>query len=416
MKPGAKFNIIKKTLFNLGLVFGSVLIVILLLEVALRFTHYNILISRYEEFRYYYISDPKKGYDIKPNVGKFQSNVDNKIYFPIWSNELGCFDDPYRGEKDYILLLGDSFVHGHAPLADKWGSQLEKLLGYRVLKCGVDGYGTKQAYLKAQEIIEIAKTAPRLIILGYCLNDLEDDYLFPNQTVIDGYLVHLKELQNIKTGELSLRENLEKKFSLLSSGSLIKIKNFIKRNSIIGRIFADFVKDNIMSTPKNNICNNVFLSFLEFPWIDNAWKNHFKNIDLVKSLAIKNNAKLLIVIIPTREQVYPFLFDWQGAGLNPERPNKKIINFLNNAGIGYVNLLPLFKEYANQLPRNLLSPSDDLYWQYDGHWSINGEHLAGLLVAKDILEDKVIPITHRDERLRLINQQLAEFRETQAAR
>ena len=407
---------IKNKLFNLGILFGSVLVVILLLELALRFTHYSFLMSRNEEFRYYYKSDLKKGCDIKPNVNKFQSNVENKIYFPVWSNELGCFDDPYRGEKDYILLVGDSFVHGHAPFADKWGSQLEKLLGYRVLKCGVDGYGTKQEYLKAQEIIGIIKTDPRLIILGYFLNDLEDDYLFPRQTVIDGYVMHLKELQNIETGEVSLRENLEKDFSTLSSGSFIKIKNIIKRNSIIGRIFADFVKANIMSGPKSNINNKVSLSFFEFPWIENAWKNHFENIDLLKSLAIKNNAKLLIVIIPTREQVYQFLFDWQGARLNPETPNKKIINFLKNAGIGYVNLLPLLKEYANQLPRNLLSPSDDLYWQYDGHWSINGEHLAGLLVAKDILESKVIPITHRDDKLRLINQQLAEFRETQAAR
>src|SRR5450759_3598672 len=166
MKPGAKLNMIKNNLFNSGLIFGSVLIVFLLLEVALRFTHYSFLLSRYEEFRYYYKSDLKKGYDIKPNVDKFQSNVENKIYFPVWSNELGCFDDPYKGEKDYILLVGDSFVHGHAPFADKWGSQLEKLLGHRVLKCGVDGYGTKQEYLKTQEIIGIIKTAPRLIILG----------------------------------------------------------------------------------------------------------------------------------------------------------------------------------------------------------------------------------------------------------
>jgi hypothetical protein len=32
----------------------------------------------------------------------------------IWSNELGCFDGPYRGENDLILLVGDSSTHSYA--------------------------------------------------------------------------------------------------------------------------------------------------------------------------------------------------------------------------------------------------------------------------------------------------------------
>ena len=55
--------------------------------------------------------------------------------------------------NDYILLVGDSFTHSYAPFPDKWGTRIEKLLHYRVLKCGVTGYGTKQEWLKAAEII-----------------------------------------------------------------------------------------------------------------------------------------------------------------------------------------------------------------------------------------------------------------------
>lgn len=400
----------KDNLIKVGLILTSIIIVFILLEVFLRFTHYNIIISKYEEFRYYYMSDKIKGYDIKPNVNKFQSNVDEEIYFPIWSNELGCSDDAYKGEKNYILLAGDSFVQGHAPFADKWGSQLEKLLGYRVLKCGVDSYGTKQEFLKANGIIKLTKTPPRLIIVGYCLNDLEDDYLFPNMTVIDGYLVHLKELKNVKTGEIISRKHLEQKYGLISSGLLIRIKNFIKRESIIGRLLINAVRNKFMGPSNNSLYNNVFISFLDFPWIEDAWKNHLKNIELIKSLAMKNNAKLLIVIIPTKEQVYPFLFDWKDAGLDPERPNKKLKSFFKRAGITYIDLLPILKEYADQRPRKFLSPSKDLYWRYDGHWSIKGEYLVGLLVAKYILENNVIPIIDKDEKLKLINQNLEQFR------
>jgi len=403
-------NSIKIKILNAGLILVSIVLVIILLEVILRFTHYDILITQYEEFRNYYVADRNKGYDIKPNVGKFQSNVDEEVYFPVWSNALGCFDEPYKGERDYILLLGDSFVFGHAPFTDKWGSQVEKLLGYRVLKGGVDSYGTKQEFLKGKEIIKMTKTSPRLIIVGYFWPSLERDYCFPNQTVIDGYLVYQNELKDVKTGETVFsRKKLEEKFGLLSSSPLIKIKNFIKRESIIGKLIISAVKDKIMGPSENNIYKNVPISFLDFPWIENAWENNFKNIKSIQSLAEQNGAQLLIVIIPTKEQVYPFLFDWKSAGLDRERPNKKLTTFFNRTGIKYIDLLPLFEKYADQRPRKFLSPSKDLYWRYDGHWNIKGNDLAGLLVAKYILEHNLISTTSTDEKAILINQKLQEY-------
>lgn len=403
---------IKCPLLNIALILLSLLIVIISLEVLLRFTHYNTIISKNMEFRDYFKSDAIKGYDIQANIAKFQSNTDEEIYFDIWSNEIGCFDKPYKGEKDYILLLGDSFSHGQVPFADKWGSQIEELLEYRVLKCGVPGYGTKQEFLKGKELIDLLKTSPRLIILGYCFNDLEDDYLFPRYAVVDGYMVNFKELVNIETGETKLRKDLETKFGLLSSGFFIKIKNFIKRNSIMGSLLISSIKDKYLEDqPHKNLYENVFLSFRDFKWIDNAWENHFNNIKAIKSLATNNNANLLIIIIPTKEQVYPFLFDWKGAKIDPERPNNRIINYFNKEGINYIDLLPLFNEFANQKPRKHLAPGDDFYWRNDGHWSVKGEHLVTLLVAKHILENDMIPITGKTERLKLINNKLEEFRE-----
>ncbi|MGB9294480.1 MAG: hypothetical protein WCB64_14310, partial [Desulfobaccales bacterium] len=122
-----------------------------------------------------------------------------------------------------------------------------------------------------------------------------------------------------------------------------------------------------------------------------------------------NGAQLLIVIIPTKEQVYPFLFDWKSAGLDRERPNKKLTTFFNRTGIKYIDLLPLFGKYADQRPRKFLSPSKDLYWRYDGHWNIKGNDLAGLLVAKYILEHNLISTTSTDEKAILINQKLQEY-------
>ncbi len=42
-----------------------------------------------------------------------------------------------------------------------------------------------------------------MIIVGYCeANDLEGDLLYPNYTVLDGYVVAYKILWDIKRGEI----------------------------------------------------------------------------------------------------------------------------------------------------------------------------------------------------------------------
>ena len=101
---------LKGFLANLGLILASLLAAALLLEAVLHFTPYRRLLLRERDLRYYYQFDPTRGYDIRPNVPKMPTSVDMSVDYDIWSNELGCFDEPYRGEPDFILLVGDSFT------------------------------------------------------------------------------------------------------------------------------------------------------------------------------------------------------------------------------------------------------------------------------------------------------------------
>ena len=109
-----------------------------------------------------------------------------------------------------------------------------------------------------------------------------------------------------------------------------------------------------------------------------------QNLAAFKDLAAANGARLLVVLIPTNTQVYPFLAAHQGLDL--ERPNRILGGFLKAQGIDYLDLLPLMRTYADQQPRPSLNPDRDLYWQHNSHWSIRGEHLVGLLVSRYILE------------------------------
>jgi len=401
---------------NAGLIVLSVMAMLVLLETALRFTPYRYLLTRDRHLRYYYQADLQKGFDIAPDVQGKRLSVDNRVEFDIWSNELGCFDRPYRGEEDYILLLGDSFTHSYAPFPDKWGTRMEALLHYRVLKCGVSGYGTRQELLKASDIIARVGRPPRLIIVGYFWNDLSDDYSFPSLTVIDGFLVESTPYKDPQTSQLS-KAKLEKRLTFwdrwfsgdypLNFGE--KIRYYLDQRLIVMNLMDDALV-RFLPSKTNALANPTkFLAFQdEQPWARPVWGQHLQNLAAFKDLAAAHQANLLVVLIPTNTQVYPFLVAHQGLDL--ERPNKILGRFLQSRGIDYLDLLPLMRTYADQTPRPALNPDKDLYWRQNSHWSIRGEHLAGLLVSRHILTHHLVPAPDREARLRKIEAQLADWR------
>ncbi|MFZ5448155.1 MAG: SGNH/GDSL hydrolase family protein [Thermodesulfobacteriota bacterium] len=389
--------------------------VLFCLEMALHFTSYKHLLTRDRHLRYYYQVDPIKGFDIKPNVKAIPLSVDNRIQYCIWSNELGCFDEPYREEKQFILLLGDSFTHSFAPFQDKWGTQIEKLLNYRVLKCGVTGYGTGQELKKAEEIIEKVKNKPQLIIVGYFFNDLSDDIAFPNLTVVDGFLVPSVKYKDPETNKI-LIEKLTKQYTLwekvfsgtypLSLGDMIRYH--LDRNLILMNLVNDSFARILPEKISDYTVSNKMLAFEPEDKIWNFWQQHFQNLLAFKKLARADQANLLMVLIPTNLQVYPFLAPHPGIDL--ERPNRVLAQFFQAQGIDYLDLLPLLRSYADQTPRSGLNPEKDLYWRHNSHWSIRGEHLVGLLVSRYILEHNLLQVPDREAKLRIIEDRLKDFR------
>ena len=150
------------------------------------------------------------------------------------------------------------------------------------------------------------------------------------------------------------------------------------------------------------------MAFQDETKIRQFWKAHLANLAAFKDLAAANGAKLLVVLIPTNTQVYPFLAAHQGLDL--ERPNRILGSFLKAQGIDYLDLLPLMRSYADEQPRLPLNPDRDLYWQHNSHWSLRGEHLVGLLVSRYILEQRLVQVPDRETKLREISGKLRKFR------
>jgi hypothetical protein len=398
--------LIKKTLAGLGLVAASIILVLILVETGLRFTPYKNLLafSRSHVPEGYYRPDPVMGYDIRENFPKTDIFLNDGVKYPIWSNEIGCFDAPYGGEKDFVLLVGDSFAHAFAPFQDKWGAGMESLLGMRVLKCGVSGFGTKQAALKADSTCARVRQTPRLIVVGYFMNDFIDDYLFPQYSVTDGYFYITKRLVDRTSGAIAEKVRTKPPKSL---------RIWLKQHSIGYNLYERAMMRFSPSGEERVIhveavdgrCSDP--STCEYPWLTKAWQAHIDNIRSFRALAHAPDSKVLFVLIPARGQIYPFLHGETDPLL--DRKYAIVRKELEKAGLPSLDLLPLLRAYANTTPRKSLDPKTDLYWAMDGHWNIKGNHLAGLLVSEYILEKDLVHIPDRVERLASIREKLKGF-------
>ena len=146
----------KGKLANIALFFGSIILVLLVIEVTLRAYHGE---WRYTNFRFPYANkfDGLHIYDTELGWVPKQGQVDGwettvKILAAgVRSNGRGEIWD----ETDNpILAVGDSFTFGDGVRdSETWPAQLEQLSERRVINGGVDGYGLDQTYLRARHLI-----------------------------------------------------------------------------------------------------------------------------------------------------------------------------------------------------------------------------------------------------------------------
>jgi len=435
---------IKRWIGNICLILFGIIIALAILEGVLRFTEYRKY-SGSVQFRYYYKPDARLGHDIQENHPGLNIHIEGNYYHKIFSNELGCMDEPYNGEKDYILLVGDSFVHCFTPFDDKWGTIIDRTCNYRVLKCGVGAYGTRQELIKAQDIISKAKVPPRLIVVGYYMNDLGNDYLFPESTIVDGFLVTKRKIVDYHTGEIEVRDNsflegrakrYERKMrcSRLDnytncSSVFQKSKNWLSENllvsskiehmasvgkSLLRKLRRSFAGDNISKKDKQELQEDIyatdylgFYSTERLPWLKKAWSDHLDNIKAFKALSDRMGSKLLVVIIPAKFQVYDYLM--RDKLIDIDQPIRILHDFLDREGIAYFDLLQPMKAYADLRPKRWLDPEKDLYWRLDGHWNSKGNRLAGFLVSEYILKNNLINVPDKDRKLTEIQEKLKAF-------
>ncbi|MDE2071659.1 MAG: hypothetical protein KGI70_02935 [Patescibacteria group bacterium] len=352
---------IKKFALNALLTAAAVLAALLIAEFALRALGYGILLPHESMPDGYYTANAQEGYDIAPNFATSTHGFVDGPY-QIWSNNLGCFDEPYAGQQPYIYITGDSFAWGFAPFAQKWGTLLEQDLGIRTVKCGVAGFGTKQELAKATRLLA-QLPVPTTVVLSYFENDDEDDANFPNSLVYHGQLI--KNLSGTTTPYNALMARLPQfaqwaqeycMWNEPAHPALQRVKCFLRNNSALYVLAQNGIKSLIPTAllKKLGIVNEDAPMVASSAQSDTA---HLENLLGFKILAKQKGAKLFVAFIPPKE----FAIATSGD------PYAGVKKFLDQNGIAYFDPMSQF--------RTALAQGAQLYWTHDLHFNSAGNAL-----------------------------------------
>ena len=414
---------------NLSLTIVSIIITLILIEVALRV----IGIEKYKFKGYppYYLTrvGDYDNFDIKEGTKETDFVFNDSKPHKVWGNEIGCFDESIGNIDDnYILVAGDSNSWGYVPYDKNWTYLLEKKIKKKVLNCGVPAYSTIQELYKTKKILGIIEGyeknytnvtfyknlhKPSLIILQYTFNnDFLGDYLFPENKVQNNILTTNKKLDNIFKGTIRYKEekkfweklkyDLNEKFYLFRvlhrSHYFLreKIKNFYNKKEDS----SDF------SIPPRFVLTSFDLSYLnfeKFPWAKKAWKDHLKNILKFKKISDDIDAEFLFVFWGNLPEYIRKHFE-ESININNKlkkeeqiiilNNDKLLFKFLEQNNINYLNLSKLAWDLVgyNSLTDQGQKLRDVLIWRNDNHPNFEGNKFISEKIYNKLLDDNIIDI------------------------
>jgi len=318
-------------------------------------------------------------YELLP--GAESAHTTPEFSTPIRINSHGYRGPDFEREKRghlRILVLGDSFTFGHGVTENETysavlGRALTQADPGRPIEVINAGYAscnypdTYYLYLrKAGLALE-----PDIVVVGFFIgNDIDrQGHMLHEWTQVDSSGLPLRivgRAAHVEDGYwVSNRRAARHRLPLVRSSHLAQAVI-----TALGRLRAG---------PRSPVFNEV-IYLEEYPdHAAEAAARVRRMFAAMKALTDESGAELVVLEIPTYEQVFPQLvFGESGSlgGLDLLKPQREFNEFFSEVGISYLDLLPEFQDYA---------PGESLYFHSDQHWTALGHELAGKRLAEWLL-------------------------------
>lgn len=309
-------------------------------------------------------------------------------------NSRGFRTPEYREEKGEafrVVVLGDSFAFGSNGLRyrELWhqvaGRELAEASGreVEVINLGMPGVGPRFA-LRLWEI-EAARLDPDLVVLGFFVgNDLTDEGDEPLESTIGGGLAHHSLL-------VRLVRNAARRWSAPEASAAAPPAPppaSARGGEELPLTAAGFDPDTPVLTEE------AWLDMEEGRLLAIAGPDvgRFRRLIAGANLLLErlareveaSGARFVVVLIPDEGQVDRDLARRiarrSGFSLDLDRPQRRLVPWLEDRRIPHLDLLPLFR-------RRHEAGGPRLYRVQDTHWSVAGNELAGEALAELVVEE-----------------------------
>ena len=316
-------------------------------------------------------------YRLKPNLDLVTSVADSEV--KIHTNSHGM---PWRevsvepSGKRRIAFFGDSFTFG------SWADSVERsFVGvfeeslsseWEVLNFGVGGYGFADVeLLLAEKGIDFEPSF--VVVVMYNGNDFRDTYLgLWKELLVDGTAV-LNE-QNLKERVPERFVNAPHTMAHPSPETSI-LKEWLRRLAVF-RFVAPFLRMENLTV--DFVASSRFVSYSfwsQFPYSEVAVRAKdvsLETLTRIDDLARTNGARLIVVALPTRDQVYSGRMS--GDHYDIDLPQAYARLFAREANIPFLDLLPPLRAYVAETNKNL-------FVRGDTHLNNKGHLLVGRYLA-----------------------------------
>lgn len=360
----------------------TLVLILALLEVGLRLFAPQIV----PPITGLFTADPATAYRLAPGARVPFRFAEGNTTFAI--NNQGLRADHEIGQpapgSTRLLNLGDSFTFGMGVNADQAYPALldgkQAADGSRIdsVNAGVFGYGTdnEAAWLHTYGW----PLAPKIVVVGFFVgNDVKDVMLGMDKTTVDsqGRLVATQKSR----AAMDQPDEAGADTTPQSTG----IKGWLEQNSH-AYLFLRNAYYNLTRSPAKVQQPTIFdaASFFlkeEPAEITAGWARTTGILDAMRADAQAHGAQLVVVAIPTREQVHDRYwnemkqqFGLTDAQLVRDLPEQRLAAWSARTGAPLIDLLPGFRA---------ADPNKQLYYfRTDRHWNAAGHALAATLITE----------------------------------
>jgi hypothetical protein len=288
-----------------------------------------------------------------------------------------------KGEGVFrILALGDSFTFGMSvDNPDSYPAQLQSCLaaessgGVEVLNAGFQGYSADAFYAFYQALGR--EYQPDAVILGlFAQNDLQD--LLENTWAVDeaGMPRRVESLIRYvdeREGLMRFREApINYRYPLLKDSHLYQWLYYLS---------LDPEPNNYLGLPVERVLRAPY--YQQKDWNAANFQAFDLMLQVLWGFQVELSAqglRFIVLLIPSGQQ-YTTTLDWYKRPLSERNPQAAFRAAFEEAGIDYIDLLPVFDSY----------PLAETYFGQSGHWTPLGNRVAAGAICAELLTRAWLP-------------------------